>query len=191
MKNYSVSIIIPVYNSRNCLPKCLDSLVYESSYKNDVEVIIVDDHSDYDYQDIINQYTNKLNIYCVSTEYHTNNPGMARQTGIKYANNNYLCFIDSDDEVEIEAFYNVIKYLDINNIDIPLLVTPMLYVDEQDENNNYIMHNNLVWVLGKFIKKSFIIDNNICFKSTFFTHEDLNFLTQIENILTLNNIDVC
>ena len=190
MNNYSVSIIIPVYNSKDYLPCCLDSLIYESKYNNDVEIIVVDDHSDYSHQDIINMYTDKLNIKYISTEHKTNNPGMARQTGIKYAQNNYLCFIDSDDEIEGLAFYNIIEHIDVNNIDVPLIITPMLYVDMDNEENNHLIPDNVTWLLGKFIKKSFIINNNINFNSNLFTHEDLHYLTQITNILTYKDIDI-
>ena len=96
-----------------------------------------------------------------------------------------------DNEIEGEIFYNIIEYININNINKPLLVTPILYVDEQNENNNSILPNNLTWLLGKFIQKSFLVNNNIHFKPIFFTHEDLNFLTQIEQTLILQNIDIC
>lgn len=52
-----VSIIVPVYNVRNYIEKCLESLVNQT-LKN-IEIIVVNDGSPDDSQVIINQYTQK------------------------------------------------------------------------------------------------------------------------------------
>jgi len=55
-----ISIIIPIYNQADKLPKCLDSIL-EQSYK-DYEVIIVDDGSTDNVQKIIKEYEGKLKV---------------------------------------------------------------------------------------------------------------------------------
>lgn len=49
-----VSIIIPVYNVESYLSKCLDSIVNQSL--KDIEVIVVNDGSTDNSQNIINKY---------------------------------------------------------------------------------------------------------------------------------------
>lgn len=49
-----VSIIVPVYNVENYLPKCLDSLVNQTL--KDIEIIIVNDGSPDNSQEIIDTY---------------------------------------------------------------------------------------------------------------------------------------
>ena len=52
-----VSVIVPVYNVEKFLPKCLDSLVNQTF--KEYEIIIVNDGSPDNSQDIINLYKEK------------------------------------------------------------------------------------------------------------------------------------
>lgn len=52
-----VSIIVPVYNVEEYLPKCLDSLVNQTL--KDIEIIIVNDGSTDNSQSIIDNYKDK------------------------------------------------------------------------------------------------------------------------------------
>lgn len=52
-----VSVIVPVYNVEKYLPKCLDSLVNQTL--KDIEIIIVNDGSPDNSQNIIDDYKNK------------------------------------------------------------------------------------------------------------------------------------
>ena len=63
MDSVKVSLIIPVYNVREYLRKCLDTVAAQT-YQN-LEVIIVNDGSTDDSLDIINEYTAKFdNMTC-------------------------------------------------------------------------------------------------------------------------------
>ena len=57
MKNVpsKVSVIVPVYNVENYLPKCLDSLL--SQTLQNIEVVVVDDGSTDRSAEIIRQYS--------------------------------------------------------------------------------------------------------------------------------------
>ena len=48
------TITIPCYNSRNKLPRLLDSIL-DQDMNDDIEIIICDDHSTEDYQDVIDK----------------------------------------------------------------------------------------------------------------------------------------
>lgn len=50
-----VSVIVPVYNVEKYLSKCLDSLVNQTL--KDIEIIVVNDSSPDNSQDIIDSYT--------------------------------------------------------------------------------------------------------------------------------------
>ena len=50
-----VSVIVPVYNVEPYLRKCLDSLVHQTL--NEIEILIVNDGSPDNSQDIIDKYT--------------------------------------------------------------------------------------------------------------------------------------
>ena len=96
MEKINFSIIIPVYNVKQYLEKCLISILVQN--QKDVEVILVDDGST-DGSDIIcDKYSDKYeNIRTI----HQKNEGLsgARNTGLNYANGKWILFLDSDDIV--------------------------------------------------------------------------------------------
>lgn len=92
-----VSIIVPVYNVEEYLPKCLDSIVSQT-YK-DIEIILVDDGSSDNSGSICDEYASSDSRIKVI---HKVNGGVssARNCGIRISKGKYVCFIDSDDTVE-------------------------------------------------------------------------------------------
>ncbi len=98
------SIIIPTYNRASVLSRALDS-VLNQSYK-DFEIIVVDDGSTDNTEQVIRTYTNAEVIYSRQV-----NKGVsaARNFGTSKTSGNYLIFIDSDDYLApnaLEYFYN-------------------------------------------------------------------------------------
>lgn len=92
-----VSIIVPVYNVENYITYCLESLVNQTL--DDIEIIIVNDGSTDNSEIIIKNYEKKYtNIIYLKKE----NGGLsdARNYGMKYANGEYIAFLDSDDFVD-------------------------------------------------------------------------------------------
>lgn len=107
-----VDIIIPVYNVEKYLPICLDS-VAKQTYKN-INVYLVDDGSTDNSGSICDNYVSGKSNFNVI---HQKNMGLsgARNTGIDASNADYVCFMDSDD------------WIDINTIEI--LMDKMLHDD--------------------------------------------------------------
>ncbi len=96
---FSVSIIIPVYNSAPYIIKCLDS-VHAQTQKN-LEVIFVDDHGTDNTMDIIRDFLiskKREDITCIFLETKRNSgPSIARNIGIAKARGEYIAFLDADD----------------------------------------------------------------------------------------------
>ena len=57
MPNDLISIIVPVFNLENELPRCLDSILTQS-YQN-IEVVVVDDGSSDGSADVMRRYSEK------------------------------------------------------------------------------------------------------------------------------------
>ncbi len=103
-----VSIIVPVYNAKDFLPKCLDSIL--SQTYSDFELILIDDGSTDGSGDICDRYA--LND-CRIRVAHQPNAGVsaARNTGLDLAIGDYVFFNDADDYIEngyVQAFMGVI-----------------------------------------------------------------------------------
>ena len=57
MENIKVSVIVPVYNVEQYLPKCLDSLVNQTL--EEIEILVVNDGSPDNSQAIIDDYASR------------------------------------------------------------------------------------------------------------------------------------
>ncbi len=96
-----ISIIIPVYNTDQFLPECLQSII--SQDLTDIEIILVDDGSTDTCPEIIRSYTEQYrNI--IALHQKNQGQGVARNLGLSVANGEYVTFVDSDDVVPGTAY---------------------------------------------------------------------------------------
>ena len=108
-----VSVIIPIYNSEKFLKECLDSIV-DQTYPN-IEIIAVDDGSEDSSLDILEQYSNKIDVYSQQ------NQGLASSLnlGISNVKGNWLKWFSPDDVMfpnTIETLVTEAKKYDDNTI---------------------------------------------------------------------------
>lgn len=89
-----IDIIIPTFNRSNTLSRAIDSVLGQT-YK-DFNLIIVDDGSTDDTQNIVKPYLENKNVHYLFQE----NKGVsaARNYGIQNSTNEWIAFLDSDDE---------------------------------------------------------------------------------------------
>ena len=94
--NSTISVIVPVYNVEEYLPRCVESLLAQT-YKN-FELILVDDGSPDRCPELCDTYEKQYE--CIRT-LHKVNGGLsdARNAGIEIARGEYVTFVDSDDYV--------------------------------------------------------------------------------------------
>lgn len=110
-----LSIIVPVYNTKNQIDTCIKSIV--NQIDREVEVIIINDASTDNSEEIILEYKNQYpNIKYYSKKENT---GLAdtRNIGIDKAKGEYIMFVDSDDYIEKDLLKNLNKYMK-DNIDV-------------------------------------------------------------------------
>lgn len=113
-----ISIIIPVYNGKVYISNCLKSI--EQQEYADLEIIFVDDGSNDDSREVIEQYRQKykmiMDIILICQE--NQGQGVARNTGIKHANGKYITFLDQDDTLEHGILIKMLKTAQEENADI-------------------------------------------------------------------------
>ncbi len=92
-----ISVIIPVYNIKEYLERCVDSVLAQT-WKN-LEVLLVDDGSDDGTEGLVEELAERDGRIRV---FHKENGGSssARNLGIREAAGRYLGFVDSDDFIE-------------------------------------------------------------------------------------------
>ena len=155
-----LDIIIPTYNAKETLERTLSSIAIQQGIE-DVNVYLVNDASDYNYDGYISYYSRFFNIQEIVLE-ENKGPGAARRIGIERSNNPYIIFIDSDDYfysvLSIKTLYN--KIVETNS---DMVVSDFLY---ERDNEKVIKAFNTVWLHGKIYRRQFLIDNNITFNDT-------------------------
>ena len=101
-----ISVVVPVFNSEKYIKSCVSSIL-EQSYKN-IEIILINDGSTDRSEEIIINL--KLSDSRIRT-FNQKNSGVsvARNNGVKNAKGKYICFVDSDDYLPIDAILNLYK----------------------------------------------------------------------------------
>lgn len=108
------SIIIPVYNRPDEIKELLESLVI-SEYKNEYEIVIVEDGSLLTCKDVTDLFSDRLNI-----SYHfkeNSGPGDSRNFGMKFAKGDYFIIFDSDCIIPNHYLLEVEKEIAENYVD--------------------------------------------------------------------------
>ena len=178
-----ISIIIPVYNSKKYIEKCIDSLINQS-YKN-IEIIIIDDGSRDKSPSICRKLSKKDKRIKVFSKMN-GGTSSARNYGIKKSTGDYITFIDNDDYWDDkESLKRIVKQLKESNADILLFNSKNYYMNtnkistrtinlkrneiinkDRNEALKIILENGVyaraVWT--KMIKSSLIKNNNIVFE---------------------------
>lgn len=178
-----VSVIVPVYNVEKYLEKGLESLAKQTL--KDIEIIIVNDGSPDNSQEIIDKYVKK---YPTMKGYIKENGGLsdARNYGMKYATGEYIAFMDSDDYVSPETYeemYNKAKEKDFDMVvcglnyvypDHLMEVGPGIPADTLDIKKTFINIYPAAW--NKLYKKELLKD--IGFKKGVW-FEDVEFIYRL------------
>ena len=115
-----LSIIVPVYNVEQYLRKCVDSLLNQDY--EDYEIILVDDGSTDSCPAICDEYA--LTHYTLNGTQikviHQPNAGLsaARNSGIRIAKGEYLCFVDSDDFWQTNVLAGLMAQVERDKLEI-------------------------------------------------------------------------
>ncbi len=114
------SVIIPVYNVKDYLERCLDSVLAQGF--DSYEILVVDDGSTDESGKICDAYAEKTGM----TVFHKPNGGLsdARNYGLERACGEYVLFLDSDDFIETDAFTRLFEELQMRQVD--MLIAPIV-----------------------------------------------------------------
>lgn len=108
MEYPKISVIVPVYNAKKHLNRCIDSILSQSF--QDFEIILIDDGSTDDSGQICDEYSVSCDrISCI----HKSNGGVssARNAGLSKSKGEYITFIDGDDLVYPHYLSNLCSHM--------------------------------------------------------------------------------
>lgn len=110
-----ISVIIPVYNVREWLKECIESVICQT-YKN-IEIIIVDDESTDGSEVISEKYALKDKRISVIHKKHSG-LSATRNVGIEHANGDVIVFLDSDDVMNEYALEKIESIMQNQSIQV-------------------------------------------------------------------------
>lgn len=144
-----ISVIVPAYNVEKYIKTCLDSLVSQT-YPN-FEIIVINDGSTDQTEEVLKDYQSNHKIRVYSQK----NSGIsaARNQGIKLANGELICFIDSDDSVKSDF----LEKLALPLLDDPIVDITVCSYQEKFEKSiiNHVLKNQKI--TGYQATKDFLI----------------------------------
>lgn len=193
----TVSIIVPVYNGKKTIGRCIDSLI-KQTYKP-TEIIVVDDGSTDETGQILDRYDKNHDIITVI---YQQNSGVsaARNRGLTEASSKCILFVDGDDEIGENYVESMMQYVDYDYVTCGFHVQnnkmkweDMTFVDECQKTDTIRKHPSVY--LGKYYfgspwaklyKRSIIEDCGLRFLTNIHLGEDIifnfNYLLATSNI---------
>lgn len=173
-----ISVIIPAYNAARTIRRCIQS-VLDQIY-TEWEMIIVDDGSKDDTLDICQSYDDsRIRVL------HKENGGVssARNHGLKFAQGDYIAFIDSDDFIEADYLEHLSQGLDYD-----IVISGFCYENTPESSSFHLKLANreavgrelsklinadqLCYPWGRLFKRSIIEQNHIRFNEKMRFAED-------------------
>jgi glycosyltransferase involved in cell wall biosynthesis len=91
-----LSVIIPTYNRKDILMKCLHALFQQICSKSDFEIIVIDDGSTDQTESIVKGIVEEAPVTLKYIKQKNRGPAAARNTGIKNAQGKIVLFIGDD-----------------------------------------------------------------------------------------------
>lgn len=150
-----VSVVIPVYNVEGYLEECLDSVINQTL--EDIEIICINDGSTDNSLEILEEYAKKDNRIKILNQ---ENQGISatRNNGLKICKGKYICFLDSDDYLELNALMETYDISEKYSLDICLF--KLINFDENTKKQSTEEYFDM-----SFLKE--IVGSNV------FNHQDI------------------
>lgn len=107
-----VSIIIPIYNVAEYLPRCIESVLNQDNI--DLEVLLINDGSTDSSGEVCEEYVKNDRRIRV---FHQENSGVsaARNKGIEESSGDWITFVDADDWIEPNSLQKIINNKNIDS----------------------------------------------------------------------------
>jgi hypothetical protein len=175
-----ISVIVPVFNVEKYLRRCLESLCNQTL--QEIEIICVNDCSTDKSAEILQQYSQNYKNFTRLNLEKNQGGSNARNVGLALAQGEYLAFVDSDDEIDLDFYEKLYSKAKEENSD---MVKGQAIEITYDGKKNFVKQtaagNKLFFLsywLTAIYKKSLIVENNISFSTKHSLGEDLLFLNQ-------------
>ncbi len=178
-----ISVVIPAYNTRNYIDKCIESLINQEL--KHIEIIVIIDGATDGTEEIVRDYANKddrIKMKIIGNS----GAAIARNKGLELASGEYVIFLDSDDFLNISSLNELYKNAIDTGADVVCFGYNRVFENGTmvDETRTKKVEHNIVdistfkgkellghflslygqGVSNKFIKRDLLVKNNIKFE---------------------------
>lgn len=180
-----ITIITPFYKAKKYIENCIKSLLNQDL--EDVQYIFVNDGSPDGAEKIVQKYAEKEKRILLITK-DNGGQSSARNMAMKYADGEYILYVDADDYLEPNVLGTMVKAAKDNDLDILRAVICDVKGDEKtpiDELDNpgtvmtgreRLGHNMISYSLcAHMYRREFLLQNNIVFMEGVY-HEDMDYV---------------
>ncbi|MDO4380618.1 MAG: glycosyltransferase family 2 protein, partial [Clostridia bacterium] len=163
-----VSVIVPVYNAKAYLEECLNSLVGQTIKKSEMQVVLVNDGSTDESEEICKKFCEKYDFF---DYYYIENSGVsvARNFGIKKSVGKYIMYLDSDDQLTSASVESIVDFFDGVYDEVDLVTYYIQPYKDGALLNPHARYHKLLTHTGVFDleKNPYVIQTtmNICVKN--------------------------
>ncbi|PMG05089.1 hypothetical protein BCV02_05030 [Vibrio breoganii] len=187
--NVRYSVVIPVYNAAEYIVEALSSLNNQVVGNYSVDVILVNDGSTDNIIEVVEKFRSDFEMPVELISQDNQGVSVARNTGLSVANGDYVLFLDADDTLSSDFFFNITREICGSDKNINLLITSYRKVNrntidyfinkniENDEEVKYrFLNGSLYCNMCTFIFKRKCIENiGLRFTSNVKFGEDIEF----------------
>lgn len=192
MKQPIFSIIVPLYNKKDYIKRCIESILSQSY--TDFELIVIDDGSTDGSSSIANNFSHQDNriVYLC---YDNSGVSIARNRGLQIASGEYILFVDADDWVENNYLAEIHTAISKKTADIYIWGLTKDFANHSISqaptmNGVYSRNmflNNMIkeqygkneglygYICNKAIRRELIVNNNLHFNPEIKLQEDYDF----------------
>jgi glycosyltransferase involved in cell wall biosynthesis len=169
-----------MYNAKNYIGNCIESLLHQNISEDDYEIIIIDDGSTDNSVEIVNEYA-KCHKNIVLHKKPNSGAYTTRNKLLKLAKGDYIYNLDADDYIVHNSLMELLEIAEINQLDIigfettetssldklglskaiKARETVIIKGKEFIENYPHLRHE--IW--WYFIKKDFMLKHNMTFNT--------------------------
>lgn len=181
MKN-KISIILPCFNGEKTIDITLSSLLKLSSFSNYFEIIFINDGSTDGTEKKINDFIIRNDSFSTKL-FNQSNKGLsqARNKGLELSQNDYIWFVDADDQILANNFKALIEVLDKNYELISFPVKTERGKVLSIQRNNLKLDSPKIGAQYYIYSRLFLVKNQLEFVPNLI-HEDLEFLPRVFNL---------
>lgn len=190
-----VDVIIPTYKRADMLEKAINSILNQT-YK-DVMVTVVDDNDPEtewrkSTSELMEKFANEERVQYICHE-RNKNGSAARNTGLKYTNGEFVCFLDDDDYFMEDKVEKQVKYLLENSTkgacfcDYIKNGNPISLANKKDFSHDILLGFPTPQTSGIMFRRK-VIDELKGFDESYYRHQDYELLLRFYDHFSMGKI---